>query len=648
MNVPAPDIVADTPENRATRDALIREQAELLWGEQSEDGHIVFELEADATIPSEYVLLQHFLGRIDATREARIAGYLHKVQNDDGSWPLFHGGAGNMSATVKAYWALKLIGEDIDAPHMARARAWVLAAGGAATANVFTRIMMALFGQVPWRAVPTMPVECMLLPRWFPFHMSKIAYWSRTVLTPLLVLYAKRARAENPTGLTIDELFTVPPDQQKVYNINPTGSQIGELFLQLDRGLRLVEPYLPKGAREKAIRAAETFTINRLNGEDGLGAIYPAMANAVMMFRVLGYPDDHPHMQTALGAIEKLMTERDDDLYYQPCLSPVWDTALAAHALIESGGRDDGRLISAMDWLADRQVLDHSGDWAIRRPDVRPGGWAFQYENPDYPDVDDTAVVVMAMHRADPERYALNIARACEWLVGMQSKSGGWGAFDADNEHTYLNAIPFADHGALLDPPTVDVTARCVGCLAQVDHDTFAEPIRRGVAFIRREQEHDGSWFGRWGANYVYGTWSALVALNGAGEDMQQPWIRKAVAWLESQQREDGGWGEGLETYEGADGAAPVLSTASQTAWAVLGLMSARPSDTPAIRRGIRWLESAEREGVRWSEPHFTGTGFPKVFYLKYHGYAAIFPLWAVARYRALERSNDRTVPWGI
>ena len=633
---------------RLARQHLVEAQGEALWSMQREDGHIVFELEADCTIPAEYVLLKHFLGRIDAAREARIAGYLLKVQNEDGSWPLFHDGAGNISATVKGYWALKLIGHDPEAPHMARARSWLLGQGGAARANVFTRIAMALFGQVPWRAVPVMPVEAMLLPRWFPFHLSKIAYWSRTVLVPLLVLYAKRAKAENPTGLDINELFIVPPEREKVYNVNPTGSRIGDLFLQLDKGLRLIEPHLPKGARQKAIKAAETFTIERLNGEDGLGAIYPAMANAVMMFRVLGYADDHPHMVTAIDAVEKLMTERDEDLYFQPCLSPVWDTSLAAHALMESGERDDPRLIAALDWLAGKQILEHVGDWAVRRPNVRPGGWAFQYENPDYPDVDDTAVVALAMHRADPERYGENIDRACEWLAGMQSRSGGWGAFDPENEHYYLNSIPFADHGALLDPPTVDVTARCIGCLGQVDRERFRREIRLGIEYIKREQEADGSWFGRWGANYIYGTWSALVALKGAGEDMQQPYVRKAVEWLKSRQRSDGGWGEGLETYEDWGAGFANAATPSQTAWALLGLMSAGEVESEAVSLGISWLDKAPREGVRWEERHFTGTGFPKVFYLKYHGYAAFFPLWALGRYENLMASNDREVHWGI
>ena len=635
------------PADRQTRRDLIAEQAAAMSGLQQPDGHIVFELEADCTIPAEYIIMCHFLGEIAPAREARLAEYLRGLQSDDGSWPLFHEGAGNISATVKAYWALKLTGEDIDAPHMARARTWVLASGGAAGANVFTRISMALFGHVPWRAVPVMPVEAMLLPRWFPFHLSKIAYWSRTVVVPLLVLYSKRARAENPTGRGIEELFTVPAEQQLVYNVNPTGSRIGDLFLRLDRGLRILEPHLPKGLRAKAFRAAEAFTIARLNGTNGLGAIFPAMVNAVLMFRALGYADDHPHYRAAREAVETLITDRDGALYLQPCFSPIWDTGLAAHALLE-GQAEPADVVRALDWLAERQILDHVGDYASRRPDVRPGGWAFQYDNPDYPDVDDTAVVVMAMHRADPERYAENIARACEWIIGMQSKNGGWGAFDADNEHYYLNSIPFADHGALLDPPTVDVSARCIGCLAQVDARGFATEIARGVAYLKREQEEDGSWYGRWGANYVYGTWSALVALRAAGADMRADCIRRAVDWLASCQKPDGGWGEGLESYLPDDDGFATPSTASQTAWAVLGLMAAGEMSSPVTRAGIAWLERAPRDGVRWRETHFTGVGFPRVFYLKYHGYSAFFPLWALARYQRLIDANDRDSPWGI
>jgi len=637
--------------DRDARRALIDERAEKLFDMQREDGHLVFELEADTTIPAEYVLLRHFLGEVDADKEARIANYLRAEQNLDGSWPIFRHGAGDLSATVKAYWALKIIGEDIDAHHMVLARDWILERGGAAKVNVFARIMLALFGIIPWRGVPVIPVEVMHLPRWFPFHMSKIAYWSRTVLTPLLILYAKKARAENPTGVKLDELFVIAPERHRGYQVNPTGTFVGAAFLQLDKLLRWVEPAMPRRLRESAIRKAEAFTLSHLNGESGLGAIYPAMANAVMALRVLGYADDDPNMVVARKAIEHLAVERaPDQLYYQPCVSPVWDTSLSAHALLETGCKDDPRLSAMLDWLQTKQILDHRGDWTVRRPDVRPGGWAFQYDNPDYPDVDDTAVVAMAMHRQGDPKYAENIARACEWIVGMQSNSGGWGAFEPENEHFYLNSIPFADHGALLDPPTVDVTARCVGCLAQVDAQAYAEPLGRAIDYIKREQEADGSWFGRWGANYIYGTWSVLVAIKKAGVDMNEPWVRKAVDWLKAQQRPDGGWGEGLETYEHDRKGFSETSTASQTAWATLGLMSAGEVESEAVARGMAYLEAAEKEAgsPRWCESHWTGTGFPRVFYLKYHGYSAFFPLWAAARYENLISSNSREVEWGM
>ena len=642
---------------RESLDRLISQASAALLGRQQDDGHWVFELEADTTIPAEYVMLRHFLGDPDPDLEARIAIYLRRRRTAQGGWPLFHDGDFDISASVKAYYALKLIGDDPDAPHMAEARAAILQHGGAAKANVFTRFTLALFGQVPWRGVPLMPVEVMLLPRWFPFHMSKVSYWSRTVIVPLVILNALKPLARNPRGADIRELFTVPPERETNYNANPTGSLVGSIFLALDKVMHVVEPAVPKVIRRRAIDRALAFARERMNGDEGLGGIYPAMANLVMAFDALGYPRDHPEMVKAMNAIEKLIVfgDEDDGVYVQPCASPVWDTGLALHALLEAGvAADDPRVRDAAQWLRDRQILDHSGDWAMTRPDVRPGGWAFEYANDDYPDVDDTALVGMALHRLDVEgntdENKVAVDRAAEWVIGMQSRNGGWGAFDADNTHYYLNHIPFADHGALLDPPSADVTARCLAFLTQIGYGRDHPSVAKALDYLRREQEADGSWFGRWGTNYVYGTWSVVTALNAAGEDMGAEYIRRAVGWLKARQQDDGGWGEDGASYWDHRKAEAKASTPSQTAWAVLALMAAGETESPSVTRGIAYLEAQPREpdGARWEEDLYTAVGFPRVFYLRYHGYAAYFPLWAVSRYRSLMDKNDRHVAWGI
>lgn len=616
---------------------------------QQDDGHWVFELEADATIPSEYVMLEHYLDEIDPELERKIGVYLRGIQGDHGGWPLFYGGELDISATVKAYYALKLIGDDPDAPHMRRAREALLEHGGASRSNVFTRFTLALFGQVPWHAVPVMPVEIMLLPRWFPFHMDKVSYWSRTVIAPLLVLTALKPLARNPRRVGIEELFVRPPSEEKEWNHNPTGQWIGDFFLGLDKVLQKVEPHFPRKPRERAIRRAVDWITERLNGVDGLGAIYPAMANSVMAFDALGYPRDHPDFVAARESIRRLLVVKDDRAYCQPCVSPIWDTSLAAHAMLEAGdtGRGDATG-QALDWLRDRQILDTVGDYAARRPGLRPGGWAFQYGNDHYPDVDDTAVVAMALHRADPERYRESIQRAEEWILGMQSANGGWGAFDGENEYYYLNSIPFADHGALLDPPTEDVTGRCVSFLAQLGYTREHPAIARAIAYLKSTQQEDGSWFGRWGTNYVYGTWSVLCALNAAGEDPQQPYIRRAVDWLKARQRDDGGWGEDGETYWEDRRDACKESTPSQTSWAVLALMAVGEHDGEAVRRGVEYLMRHPREETKWEEPWFTAVGFPRIFYLRYDGYSRFFPLMALSRYRNLQRANDKTVRYGM
>ena len=631
-------------------DDAITRASESLVGLQHPDGHWVFELEADVTIPSEFILLQHYLGRIEPDLEARIAQYIRATQGADGGWPLFYGGALDLSASVKAYFALKAAGDPTDAPHMAHARSAILARGGARRCNVFTRILLALFGEVPWRAVPVMPVEIMLLPAWSPFHIAKVSYWSRTVLVPLLVLMALRPRARNPHGTTISELFTEPPESVRDWITGPTSSPLSVAFGMLDRLLRVAEPFFPADPRRRAIDKAVAFVTERLNGEDGLGGIFPAMANAAMMFDCLGYEPDHPAYATVLASLRKLLVLDGERTYCQPCLSPVWDTALACHALMEIDDRRlDPTISQALDWLEAKQVLDVVGDWAMARPSLRPGGWAFQFENPYYPDLDDTAAVALALDRFGSARYRVAIDRAAEWVVGMQSRSGGWGSFDADNTHFYLNHIPFADHGALLDPPTADVSARCLSFLTQIGYTPDHPSVAAAIGFLRAEQEPDGSWFGRWGTNYIYGTWSVLAALNSAGFPTDSPEIRRAVGWLLARQHNDGGWGEGGESYSpGAPHGDAPYSTPSQTAWAVLALMAAGEAGHPAVARGVAYLiENQDSEG-NWDEPWYTAVGFPRVFYLRYHGYRAFFPLWALARYRRLSRRNSQHVPFGI
>jgi squalene-hopene/tetraprenyl-beta-curcumene cyclase len=640
-------------------DDTVTKATRALLAQQKADGHFVFELEADATMPAEYVLLTHWRGETpNLELERRIANYLRRIQGAHGGWPLFHDGRFNISASVKVYFALKMIGDDPQAPHMASAREAILAHGGAAECNVFTRSLLALYGIVPWSAVPVMPVEIMLLPRWFPFHLAKVSYWARTVLAPLTVLYALRPMAKNPRRISVPELFCTPPEKIGRWSKGPHQRfPWSQVFGGIDRFLKMVEPHFPAGSRKRAIEKAVRFTLERLNGIDGMGAIFGPMVYSVMMLDALGYPRDHPDLVTARAALDKLLLVKADEAYCQPCVSPVWDTALMAHVLLEVGGEATGQATRALQWLKPRQVLDKAGDWAMTRPGVRPGGWAFQYNNPSYPDLDDTAVVVMAMDRAAPTlvggegtNYREAIARGCEWVTGMQSWNGGFAAFDADNTYEYLNHIPFADHGALLDPPSADVTARCVSMLAQLGQKPEQnETIRRALDYLRRTQEPDGSWYGRWGMNYIYGTWSVLCALNAARVDPQAPEVRRAVAWLAAIQNSDGGWGEDGESYKiGYSGHEPAPSTASQTAWALLGLMAAGEVDHPAVERGVRYLQQTQGKDGLWQESHFTATGFPRVFYLRYHGYPKFFPLWAVARYRNLKLSNTTSVLVGM
>jgi squalene-hopene/tetraprenyl-beta-curcumene cyclase len=626
------------PGDEALRDAVARARDALL-SLQHPDAYWAFELEADCTIPAEYVLMMHFMDEIDEVLQGKIGVFLRNHQAAHGGWSLYPGGDIDVSCSVKAYYALKLAGDLPGAPHMERAHAAILAQGGAAKGNAFTRLTLAMFGQVPWRAVPMVPVEIMLLPRWFLFHLSKVSYWTRTVMVPLSILYSLRARARNPRGLGIAELFTTPPEQET--NYFPARSALNRVLLHFEHLGKWLEPAVPAWIRRRALKRASAWFIERLNGTDGLGAIFPAMVNAHEALSVLGYASDHPYRMLTKVALQGLLVIREHSAYCQPCASVVWDTGLACHALFEAEERRaTPELLRALDWLARRQLLDTPGDWQEYRRHLRGGGWPFQFGNGHYPDIDDTAMVAWAMHLIDAERYGESVERAAEWIAGMQSRNGGFGAFDADNTHYHLNQIPFADHGAMLDPPTSDVTGRCLALFGRLA-PRFWQALADSLAFLRAEQEADGSWFGRWGTNYIYGTWSVLAGLELAAVSPGQPWVKRAVAWLKRMQRHDGGWGETNDTYLRPELAGQHdRSTAFHTAWAMLGLMAAGEVDSPEVALGAEYLMRARQPDGLWTDADFTAPGFPRVFYLKYHGYDKYFPLWALARYR-----NTRACP---
>lgn len=631
----APAVHADpiAPVVASSGTALIeRQYAEGCWR---------FDLEADTTIPAEYMLLQHFMETVDAGRETRLADYIRRRQLPDGSWPLYEGGPGNISATVKAYLALKLAGEDPATLAMKAARTWVLTHGGAERSNVFTRITLAIFGQVPWRTVPAMPTEIIWLPRWFFFNLNRVSYWSRCVIVPLLILFARRPVLELTPQQGISELFVTPPETLIHIDSLVAGRKLKNAFILLDRFIKKVQPFVPHWVRSGSVRRCERWMRDHMRGEGGIGGIYPAMANSVMALKELGYDASDPDMARGLKAIEDLVLDDGEESFVQPCVSPIWDTCLSVSALSESDIPEDHPAIdAAVRWLFGKQVFV-CGDWSVNAPDLEGGGWAFQFENALYPDVDDTSMVVMALLRArahlDPEQRN-SIAKAVNWVLGMQNSDGGWGAFDIDNSFEYLNNIPFADHGALVDPSTADLTGRCIEMLAMLGYDRAFPPIARALEFLRRDQRDFGGWYGRWGVNYVYGTWAVLVGLHALGEDPHQPYIRRAVEWLKSVQNSDGGWGESCNTYDDPALHGRGESTPSQTAWALLGLMAGGEVHSEATERGIDYLIRNFEGQSGWKETAYTGTGFPRVFFLRYHGYSHYFPIWALGVYRRLKQ----------
>ena len=650
---------SSSPPNKASLDAAIDRAQSRLESCQNSDGHWAFPLEADITITAEYILLNHYLGEINDEVEEKLANHIRRTQKSDGGWPLYYGGEMNISASVKAYFALKLTGDSPNSPHMIKARDKILANGGAKESNVFTRITLALFGVIPWRATPVTRIEILFAPKWFPLHINKVSYWTRTVTVPLLILTAIRPKAKNPRNIAIDELFTKSRFRENYRINNPTEHWLGSLMIALDRMARPFDSLIPNYFVKQGIKKGMKFIEKRLNDENGLGGIFPAMANSLMAFDALSLKKNDSRVINARKAIDKLLIFENNEAYCQPCLSPVWDTSLATHAILEANISSGPRVLKndsasrACDWLENLQIKECAGDWAVWRPNLRPGGWAFQYRNEYYPDVDDTAVVAKALHRTGNKTYEPALRRATEWIIGMQSKNGGWAAFDADNEYYLLENMPFADHGALLDPPSADVSARCIGFLAQMGYDQTHLSIQRGIEYLKNNQETDGSWFGRWGNNYIYGTWSVISALNMAGQDMNAPYLKQSIEWIVSTQRVDGGWGESCNSYW-SDKNDKITqekfntSLPSQTAWALLALMAAGQHNSDAVERGIKYLISTCKSDGDWEEKHFNAVGFPRVFFLRYHGYRLYFPLLALARYRNLTKDNPNQQAYGI
>ena len=600
-------------------DNAIESAKNKILKQQEKDGHWVYELEADCTIPAEYILMNHFSGEINNKTEEKIAAYLRDQQNEEGGWSLYTDGNFDLSCSVKTYFALKLVGDDQHEEHMIRAKTMILNHGGAAHCNVFTRITMALFGQVPWRATPFIPAEVILLPKWFPFHIDRVSYWSRTVMVPLFILCTLKPTAVNQRGIDIRELFITPPEDE--LNYFKVTTKLKRIFLWLDHIGQLVEKLVPEFVRRYSIRKCEQWFLDRMNDEHGIGGIFPAMVNVYESLVVLGYPKDHPTRKMARQAIDNLLTERNNTIYCQPSLSPIWDTALVSQALIETeNNKPSIEVKNALDWLKDQQLSNEPGDWRIQKPELGGGGWAFQYSNYYYPDLDDTSMVAWAMQRTNNDKYAESIKRAAIWVAGMQSRGGGFGSFDINNTHFYLNEIPFADHGALLDPPTADVTGRAIALLSLANRKKYTENIKAGIDYLKIEQENDGSWFGRWGTNYIYGTWSVLTALEIAGEDSQQAYIKKAMEYLLQIQNSDGGWGESNDSYYPPKHYRPCKSTAFQTAWVLLALLAVGEVKNTSVKKGINYLLSNQLSNGQWYDNSYTAPGFPRVFYLKYHG----------------------------
>ena len=615
-----------------------------LFSVRHDEGYWCGELGADSTLESDYILLHTLLGTGDPERMQKAANYILRQQNEDGGWSIFAGGPSNISASVKAYFGLKLAGYEADHPALAHARKKILDLGGVTKVNTFTKIYLCFFGQYDYDAVPAIPPEIVLFPNWFWFNIYEISSWSRAILVPLSIAYAKKPFKKIPDAMGVEELFVGGRDRAQMYL--PWDSKAvswRNFFLVLDRVTHWFERVHVRPLRFLALRHAEKWMLERFEMSDGLGAIYPSMMNSIIALRCLGYSVDDPQFIRAMDEFEKLGMEERDTFRMQPCKSPVWDTAYALFALAESGvSPNDPRLIKSADWILQKQVRN-AGDWKIKNKRGQPGGWYFEFNNEFYPDVDDSAMVCLALSRVEHPngRYQReSVQRAIDWILSMQCRSGGWASFDKDNDRMVFQYVPFADHNAMLDPPSVDITGRILEMMATYGYDKNHPAVKKGIKFIENEQEPDGSWFGRWGVNYIYGTMLVLRGLEAIGMDYHEPMIQQAAEWLRMVQNADGGWGESCASYDEPNLKGVGPSTPSQTAWAVMGLLAANDTRSDCVARGIAYLLRTQKKDGSWDEQHYTGTGFPRVFYLNYHLYREYFPLIALTTYAKVMAAN--------
>ncbi|MEV6315450.1 squalene--hopene cyclase [Streptomyces sp. NPDC051776] len=618
---------------RAAAERATARATEYLLARQDAEGWWKGDLETNVTMDAEDLMLRQFLGIRDAETTEAAARFIRSQQREDGTWATFHGGPAELSASIEAYVALRLAGHLPTAPHMAACAAWVRSQGGIAASRVFTRIWLALFGWWKWDDLPELPPEMIYLPKWFPLNIYDFGCWARQTIVPLTVVSAMRP--VRPAPFPLDELHTDPAEPDPPRRKAPAASWDG-LFQRIDRALHAYHRVAVKPLRRAALRSCARWIVERQENDGCWGGIQPPAVYSVIALHLLGYDLQHPVLRAGLQSLDRFAVPREDGArMIEACQSPVWDTCLATIALADAGvPADHPALIKAADWMLGEQVV-RPGDWTVKRPRLAPGGWAFEFHNDNYPDIDDTAEVVLALRRIrhpDPRRVDDAVRRGVRWNLGMQSRNGAWGAFDVDNTSPFPNRLPFCDFGEVIDPPSADVTAHVVEMLAY-EGMASDERTRRGVDWLLAEQEENGAWFGRWGTNYVYGTGSVVPALTAVGFPASHPAVRRAVAWLESVQNDDGGWGEDQRSYRDTEWIGRGESTASQTAWALMALLAAGERDGKVVERGVTWLVETQREDGTWDEPYFTGTGFPWDFSINYHLYRHVFPLTALGRY---------------